>query len=558
MAVRGNHRKFSQAEDRRADPHPHLRRAAKLSYPGRRFAHVFEGGGFGVGVTVTPLDVEPWPVELLPPGMTARPTRLGEMLRVAARTDAEIAVELARVQQLEARLAAYTAELIAGLAARRPDSRDRQLGEPGAASPDWMPGPGRQAPSGVSEFFADELAHVLNCSRTAASTLADAAALLVEGLPATWAALADGLLDWPRARALAAELLEPAREVEPRVLAEVERAVLPRAVALSVQGVRAAARRELLGRDAAAADRRRRSAERAADVVVHPRRDGMAELRVFLPQPLAAAIRDSVDAYARMAKGDGAAGSIGQLRVGVLGDLVLRPWDPSRAPVTARLTVLAPIGTLTAAAAGHCCWHVEPAQVDGQPITAGQLRLLLGQLDALCPGGLQAPAGGSLYLALVDPVSGALRATLTRGELERLVRRGCPQHPGGDCRSPLVDRPPPVDRYAATPAQRRYLTTRDRTCRHPGCRNDAAWADLDHVVAHAAGGTTACENLCCLCRRHHRPKTHAPGWRFTMTADGVLAVTSPSGVTRTTHPPGLNQHQPTWPTGPPGTVGTAG
>jgi hypothetical protein len=534
---------------------------------------VFEGGGFGVGVTVTPLVAEPWPPQYLPPGVTARPTRLGEMMPVAARTDAEIAEELQRIQQMEARLAAYKVELVAGLAARRPDSRDRQLGEPGAASPDWMPGPGRQAPSGVSEFFADELAHVLNCSRTAASTLADAAALLVEGLPATWAALADGLLDWPQARALAAELLEPAREVEPRVLAEVERAVLPRAVALSVQGVRAAARRELLGRDAAAADRRRRSAERAADVVVHPRRDGMAELRVFLPQPLAAAIRDSVDAYARMAKGDGAAGSIGQLRVGVLGDLVLRPWDPSRPPVTARLTVLAPIDTMAAAAAGHdacavghapvpdratgrglgavgsSCGHVEPAEVNGQPITAGQLRLLLEQLDALCPGGLQAPAGGSLYLALVDPVSGALRATLTRGELERLVRRGCPQHPGGDCLCPLVDRPPPVDRYAATPAQRRYLTTRDRACRHPGCRNDAAWADLDHVVAHAAGGATACENLCCLCRRHHRLKTHAPGWRFTMTPDGVLTVTSPSGVTRTTHPPGLHRLQPSEPPG---------
>jgi hypothetical protein len=93
---------------------------------------VFEGGGFGVGVTVTPLEVEPWPVEFLPAGVSARPTRLGEMMPVAARTDAEIAVEVQRVQQLEARLAAYTAELVAELAARRPDSLDRQLGEPGA------------------------------------------------------------------------------------------------------------------------------------------------------------------------------------------------------------------------------------------------------------------------------------------------------------------------------------------------------------------------------------------------------------------------------------------
>jgi hypothetical protein len=102
----------------------------------------------------------------------------------------------------------------------------------------------------------------------------------------------------------------------------------------------------------------------------------------------------------------------------------------------------------------------------------------------------------------------------------------------------LTDRPPPVDRYTRTPAQRRFVTTRDRTCRHPGCRNGAGWADLDHVIPHGEGGQTACENLCCLCRRHHRLKTHAPGWRFAMTSDGVLEVTTPSGVTRTTWPPG--------------------
>ena len=104
----------------------------------------------------------------------------------------------------------------------------------------------------------------------------------------------------------------------------------------------------------------------------------------------------------------------------------------------------------------------------------------------------------------------------------------------------VLDRPPAVDRYTPTPAQRRYVKARDRTCRHPGCRRPAAWTDADHVVARSAGGETACENLCCLCRRHHRLKTHARGWRFTMTTDGVLSVTTPSGVTRTTRPPGLH------------------
>jgi hypothetical protein len=187
----------------------------------------------------------------------------------------------------------------------------------------------------------------------------------------------------------------------------------------------------------------------------------------------------------------------------------------------------------------------DAASVGGAPITAGQLRELLEQLDGLCPGGLQAPAGGSLGVSLTDPETGALRATVTRGELEQLVRRGCPQHGtpfagATDCGCGVLDRPPPVARYRPTPAQQRFVKARDRTCRHPGCRRPARWTEADHVHPYAEGGQTACENLCSLCRRHHRLKTHAPGWRFTMTDDGTLSVTTPSGVTRSTRPPGLH------------------
>ncbi|NEL56668.1 HNH endonuclease signature motif containing protein [Goekera deserti] len=249
-----------------------------------------------------------------------------------------------------------------------------------------------------------------------------------------------------------------------------------------------------------------------------------------------------------------------------------------------------------------------PGEVDGAPVTAAQLRLLLEQLDALCPGGLQAPAGGSLQIAVTDPATGALLATLTRPQLQRLAHRGCPDHdpppgrgasqrhrppdrhrpsdrhrpPGvvgdegcscedgspqrggaspsrgqvgghtvvGACACPVAGLPPAVDRYEPTPAQRRYVTTRDRTCRHPGCSNKAAAADIDHVHPYDQGGATTCTNLCCLCRRHHRLKTHAPGWRFTMTPDGTLTVTTPGGITRSTTPPGLLDGRPS--TGSPG------
>ena len=78
----------------------------------------------------------------------------------------------------------------------------------------------------------------------------------------------------------------------------------------------------------------------------------------------------------------------------------------------------------------------------------------------------------------------------------------------------------------------------------PAAATPSRWADLDHVVPHADGGATSCANLCCLCRRHHRLKTHAPGWRFTMAADATLEVTTPSGITRATRPPGLRIPEP--------------
>ena len=170
--------------------------------------------------------------------------------------------------------------------------------------------------------------------------------------------------------------------------------------------------------------------------------------------------------------------------------------------MSAHVEVVASLDTLECAAAGAPGAGKAPVLVDGEPVTAALARELLERLDALCPGGLQAPTDGTLSLSITDQ-DGRLIAAVTRRELETAVRRGAGLGP-----------PPAVDRYEPTPAQRRFGRTRDRTCRHPGCGNRAGWADLDHVVAHAEGGETDCANLCCLCRRHHRLKTHARGWRY--------------------------------------------
>ena len=484
--------------------------------------------GFAVGVTVAPVSDAPSEWELADPD----PARWDEPLSAwlpARRTAVQAAELLGQIVAAEARLAALRAELVMDLAAARPAPADRLPGGERA---------GTVGPVEVSEFVPDELAAVQNCSRTAAVTQLEHAHVLTTLLPATYAALRVGELDWPRARAMAAEVAATGRDTDPGVIAAMEAAVLPGAVELGVGKLRAAVRAELIARDAAAADRRRTQRQRAADVTVRPVGDGMSELRALLPHPEARACRQAVDQHARAAKDAGDPRPIGMLRTGALTDLLLRPWQQQPA-VTAQLTVVAPLTALTpagflAAGAPAPAAFTPPAEVDGEPITAAHLRELLTALDAAA---VQAPSGGSLTIALTDP-GGTLRAVTGRGELERLATRGCAHHPSTACGCPLLGPPAATDRYRPSAAQQRFLTTRDRTCRHPGCTVPAGWADLDHVIPHADGGATTCQNLCCLCRHHHRLKTFAPGWQHTLSDDGVLTVITPSGVTRTSRPPG--------------------
>lgn len=142
---------------------------------------MFRGGGFGVGLTVNQLDVAPWPAPFGAPELGEHPVRLGGLMPVAARTDAELAEEMRRAGIAESRLWAYRVELVASLAARRGRERDCPRDRRGAASAGW------RTPShvleGCSEFLPDELAMIVNCSRAEATRLAEVALTLVHRLP---------------------------------------------------------------------------------------------------------------------------------------------------------------------------------------------------------------------------------------------------------------------------------------------------------------------------------------------------------------------------------------
>src|SRR3954451_17419020 len=179
---------------------------------------MFPPESYAVDVTVASLRPPPGP-DVLPEGVvSSRPSRIGELLRVESMTHQQKAFQLQRVLEAEAMLAGYRAELVVGLAADRPAAVDRRRGQVGAASEQWDDD---VLDEDVSEFYADELAMILNCSRTAATQLWEHCTTLRRRLPATWAAVADAWLDWPRARAIAVELGWPARESPDDVLAAV-------------------------------------------------------------------------------------------------------------------------------------------------------------------------------------------------------------------------------------------------------------------------------------------------------------------------------------------------
>jgi hypothetical protein len=89
--------------------------------------------------------------------------------------------------------------------------------------------------------------------------------------------------------------------------------------------------------------------------------------------------------------------------------------------------------------------------------------------------------------------------------LETLRRLACD---AAVCRV-LTDGPSqPLDVGRATrtvsPSQRIALIVRDGGCAWPGCDRPPRWCDVHHLEHWADGGTTDLDNLCLLCRRHHR------------------------------------------------------
>ena len=85
--------------------------------------------------------------------------------------------------------------------------------------------------------------------------------------------------------------------------------------------------------------------------------------------------------------------------------------------------------------------------------------------------------------------------------------------------------------YVPSPRLREQVILRDATCAFPRCTKQARRVDLDHIEPYGPGGPpgqTSSLNLACLCRGHHRIKTH-DNWTYRMLDPGTYLWRSPAG-----------------------------
>ncbi|MFL6130004.1 MAG: DUF222 domain-containing protein [Mycobacteriales bacterium] len=392
-------------------------------------------------------------------------------------------VELIRAwERVAAWAAAGQLAVVAELARRRPRS--------------WPDAPGRPVGAGdplvpqISEFAVDELAAALRLSRPAAGARLHVAVELGR-LSATRAALADGEIDLPKARAV----VDAVTVLDAPLAAAVEQHILPRAGRQTVGQVRAALSRAVLAADPAAAETRHERAVAGRQVTLQPARDGMAELWALLPADAAVAVYQRVDEMARRPGADDTRGRDAR-RADALVMAVLSPGTAGLA------------GASSPAAAGRA---VVGATV--HVTIPAETALGLGSLPAELAGYGPVPASMGRRLAAAGGPWRKVTVSAVTGAVQDVGRTA----------------------YSPSAALAHLVRTRDRTCRFPGCRHPARRCDLDHTTPWPAGPTTA-DNLAALCRHHHRLK-HQTSWTVRAGPDAELEWTSPTGHAYTTTPP---------------------
>lgn len=353
---------------------------------------------------------------------------------------------------------------------------------------------------------------------------------LVHHAPIVLEALAEGSISGGHARAITDQL----RDVPVEGRAVFLEQVLPVALRSTTARLRQRARvvRERLHPESITARRTRSITDRRVELEAAA--DGMAWLHLFTTAPLAHAIRNRLDAVAVPARIAGDTRTLAQLRADALASLAVAgtvrddvgpiPVDPETTGTFTWLPGSAPRDDAAriaeeAVAAGADPLLAEPVGIEARIRATVQMTV-----PALSTLGVTDEPGVLDGYGPIDPDTAA-RLAVTAPSMTRILT----QPETGAVVS--VGR----EQYRVPADLARAVRLRDTTCRAPGCGRAARSCDLDHSVAWQDGGTTAVDNLACLCRHHHRLK-HLPGWKLEHRPGGILTWTTPDGRRHETRP----------------------
>ncbi len=320
------------------------------------------------------------------------------------------------------------------------------------------------------------------------------ATALVDEMPATLAALEVGLISEWRASIIVRESSH---------LSRTDRRLLDAEIGADPDQLASFGDKELTSRvraiayrlDAQAAVDRAAKAVQDRRVSLRPAPDAMSQLNALMPVPAGVAVITSLEQAAATARAQGDVRNRGQVMVDTLIERVTGQATASAVPVEVQLVMSD--STLLGI-------DNAPALMPGYgPVPAGTARELLASSDSDSEDEESAKAW--LRRLFAHPDSGALsQVESTR----RVFPRG----------------------------MRRFITTRDGTCRTPWC--DAPIRHIDHIQDHAHGGPTSVSNGQGLCERCNYLK-QTPGWKTETLISGPgrssgphrVRVTTPTGHT---------------------------
>jgi hypothetical protein len=184
----------------------------------------------------------------------------------------------------------------------------------------------------------------------------------------------------------------------------------------------------------------------------------------------------------------------------------------------------------TAAAGADPDAHPDECRVSNAEALVAVADLALANVDADRAGGercqlvvhvdattLASDAGGRCELAEGVPIAAetARRLGCDGSIVDLLERDGEPLALGRK-------------RRTVSPALRRALAARDRSCRFPGC-DSTRFVEAHHIEHWARGGATSLGNLILLCRRHHR-LLHEQRYTISFDDDGEPRFVNQYGV----------------------------